>query len=420
MSDLFRSEAVRAQRPQLVGNIILDRHWSTTVAVWLLCAVVAAAVYAFFTLGFARKEVVSGEILPVDGLVEVGVAQGGVLTELRVGEGDEVAAGDVLAVVSAERSTAAGGAQARIGAGLQAQRQTLREELARLERQVRQQAAGHAELRTSLAALADQLEREITLQHRRVAVAAESEQQIRTLQRAQEAPRALLLQREGELIEQRARLEELRRERADVQARLRQARLDADEAAARLARERHALARDLATLQQSDAENDARGALLVRAPRSGTVAALAARVGQGVDPGAVLAMLVPAAARMEAVLYAPTRAIGLLQPGAAIELRYDAFPFERFGAFQGTLRQVSLAPLPPAEAARAAAVAGRELGGVPVYRLRVELAQQGVPADGRTVPLRAGMRLSATLVLERRRLVQWAFEPLAGLTGGAQ
>jgi membrane fusion protein len=34
-----------------------------------------------------------------------------------------------------------------------------------------------------------------------------------------------------------------------------------------------------------------------------------------------------------------------------------------------------------------------------------------------TLPLAAGMRLQADVLLERRRLVEWLFEPLLGLQG---
>jgi membrane fusion protein len=45
---------------------------------------------------------------------------------------------------------------------------------------------------------------------------------------------------------------------------------------------------------------------------------------------------------------------------------------------------------------------------------RITVALDDGPA---ALPLSAGMRLQADVLLERRRLVEWLFEPLLGLQG---
>ena len=49
-----------------------------------------------------------------------------------------------------------------------------------------------------------------------------------------------------------------------------------------------------------------------------------------------------------------------------------------------------------------------------LYQLTVELASQQVLAYGEPTPLRAGMTLDAAVVQERRRVIEWVFEPLIG------
>ena len=49
-----------------------------------------------------------------------------------------------------------------------------------------------------------------------------------------------------------------------------------------------------------------------------------------------------------------------------------------------------------------------------LYQLTVELASQQVLAYGEPTPLRAGMTLDAAVVQERRRVIEWLFEPLIG------
>ena len=53
----------------------------------------------------------------------------------------------------------------------------------------------------------------------------------------------------------------------------------------------------------------------------------------------------------------------------------------------------------------------------PLYRITVALDRQSVDAYGRPQPLTAGMQLEADVLLDRRHLIEWLFEPLLGLTG---
>ncbi len=53
----------------------------------------------------------------------------------------------------------------------------------------------------------------------------------------------------------------------------------------------------------------------------------------------------------------------------------------------------------------------------PYYRVTVALARQAVTAFGREEPLKPGMVLDADILGERRRLIEWVFEPLYSLKG---
>jgi len=162
---------------------------------------------------------------------------------------------------------------------------------------------------------------------------------------------------------------------------------------------------------------------VIRAPADGTVSALVADVGQSVGPGVALANLVPAndhggaSPRLQAELYAPSSAVGFIQAGQTVRLRYQAFPYQRFGHHEGRVLQVSRTPLQTTELASLplpGALAGSALGqpGEPLYRITVALDAQGVAVDGHTQPLLAGMQLDADVLLERHRLIEWLVEPV--------
>ena len=55
----------------------------------------------------------------------------------------------------------------------------------------------------------------------------------------------------------------------------------------------------------------------------------------------------------------------------------------------------------------------------PLYRVKVALEAQTVAAYGRAEPLQAGMQVEADVLLDRRRLIEWVFEPVFSLAGRA-
>jgi membrane fusion protein len=142
------------------------------------------------------------------------------------------------------------------------------------------------------------------------------------------------------------------------------------------------------------------------------LAGVLVQAGQSVVAGATLANVLPAQAQLQAHLYAPSSAVGFVREHQPVLLRYQAFPFQKFGHQAGHVVDVSRAPIAPAE------LAGIRPGSTePLYRITVALERQDMPAYGRAVPLAPGMQLEADVLLDRRRIIEWIFEPVLGITG---
>ena len=62
-------------------------------------------------------------------------------------------------------------------------------------------------------------------------------------------------------------------------------------------------------------------------------------------------------------------------------------------------------------------LAGVSTSAEPLYRITVRLDRQDVPAYGAPQALAPGMQLDADVVLDRRRLIEWIFEPVLGIAG---
>ena len=197
----------------------------------------------------------------------------------------------------------------------------------------------------------------------------------------------------------------LERERADLEGQLRALPLQAESAAGGIARE-------LALLSREAAEVDTDRRLVVRAPQAGTVSAVLAEPGQSVSPSSALASLMPQGSTLQAHLFAPSSAVGFVRPGQQVQLRFDTYAYQKYGHRPGRVLQVSRTPLAASELATLALPAAALAE--PLFRITVALQ-----ADPGAEPLELapGMRLQADVLLERRRLVEWLFEPLIGLRG---
>ncbi|CAM5428875.1 hypothetical protein RLIN73S_04377 [Rhodanobacter lindaniclasticus] len=51
----------------------------------------------------------------------------------------------------------------------------------------------------------------------------------------------------------------------------------------------------------------------------------------------------------------------------------------------------------------------------PMYRVQVASDSQHVLAYGKQEPVKPGMALEADVLIDRRRLIEWVFEPLYGM-----
>ena len=99
-------------------------------------------------------------------------------------------------------------------------------------------------------------------------------------------------------------------------------------------------------------------------------------------------------------------------------LRYQAYPYQKFGQHHGQVISVSRTTLSAAELANVVGtVPGLGGNGEQIYRIRVGIEQQSVLAYGESRPLQAGMLVEADVLQETRRLYEWVLEPLYSLTG---
>jgi membrane fusion protein len=124
---------------------------------------------------------------------------------------------------------------------------------------------------------------------------------------------------------------------------------------------------------------------------------------------------------LEVQLYAPSRAVGFVAPGQEVLIRYQSFPYQKFGLQRGIVSDVSTTPfapneLPPSLASTILSNAQQNINGFnnneALYRIQVKLARQVITTYGKEQSLRPGMTLEADVIQDRRKIWEWIAEPL--------
>jgi HlyD family secretion protein len=421
----------------LVGSELaspLPRRVLWTIHVLILALVLWAA--------FGRLDVVAvaeGRLVPRSQLKIVQPAEGGILREILVAEGERVRAGQVLARMDAKLAMADAAAleqdlalrelqlrridaelhgakplepqgepealyaqvEAQRQARVQAYENSLAEERAvtaratrdmQAAREMREKLAGSLPLvleqERAFARLAKEGYAGKLMSSQRLRERLELEQDLRAQEHRVESARSTIQQAErrvGQLT-------------ANYNAQLRTERIEAE-------RERSRLGQELEKLRhrQSLAE--------LRAPVDGVVKDLATHTaGSVLSPGAVLMTVVPDGEALLAEVWLQNQDVGFVRAGQPVKLKLAAFPFQKYGMLEGRVLQIS------ADASERSAESGRA---ALAYRALVELGSQELRAADTKHALLAGMQLSAEIRLAERTVLEYLLSPVQKIAAEA-
>lgn len=413
---LFRTEVTVHRQQQWLGTVLLtprpSHRWVSILAIAIGAAIIALVWFGHFT----RTAHIGGWLVPDAGVVRVFAPHAGVVTALHVKEGAEIRKGAPLLALSTETvSTARGATKAEIAKRMAERRQILLEERRQQEMLLAQQQRAIATRIAAMQSEETQASDEMALLRSRIGVAERAEALHDKLASQGFISELRMQQVQSETLEQKARAGALERTRLGI-ARERMA-LQGEllDLPLKTKREIAAIERSLATLEQELASTESEREIVIASSQDGTVTAVLAERGGHATPAAALLSIVPAGTKLEAHLYGPSRAVGFVRPGQRVQIRYQAYPYQKFGHYEGTVATVSRSTVNPAEIPQFAAQGGN--AAEPVYRITVRLDRQDVRAYGAAMQLQAGMQLEADIALETRRLIEWALDPLFTLTG---
>lgn len=408
---LFRHEVTDQASSDWLGPVRLATPVS--LRIWTFAALgMATAVLAWLALGsYTRREKVTGQLIPQAGLIDLAANAAGTVSRVMVSEGGRVREGDPLVALSGEHvSESLGGAESSVSQQLRGQLAQLDHDIADTGRLAAQQGDDLRAQITKLDGQLHQIDTQVGIQLKQVASLQQVLDKVAPLLHKGYIPLLEVEQQKMSLLSAQSQAESLRQQHFAVEQQAVSLRDQLDQLPTSTAVKLGDLRRQRAQIAQTLAQNEAGRASVLRAPRDGMVSSLLVRPGQAVIIGQAMLAIVPADSPMQAQLLVPSRAAGFVHPGMEVVLHYQPFPYQKFGLQRGVVRKVSESALSPSEVSLL--LGGQPPVNEPQYRILVDLPAQDVQVYGRAERLRPGMAVEGDLLLDRRRIYEWIFEPL--------
>lgn len=413
--NLFRHQAIENKKQHALGDILLLPKFAHSFIVGCLITWVCTVIFWLFSSSYTRKESVSGWLEPPAGIVRVYPETNGTIKKIYVSEGTTVEAGQQLFLVETEAQLSTGQQlSTQLIKEYSSQQKLLEEELIRTKSiYAKRQQDGTQKIFAAQQELG-MLEQQLKTNDALYNVVLTQGQRLRSLKREGHVSNAEFeksIQQELSLkSDQQTLLKNKITQRNLIEQLQTQQKLLPEEQANAESQIRSRLS-DIA---QQIAQVNGQSTRVIKAARAGIVNNMQIREGQQISLGnnAPLLTLLPHDERLTANLLVPVRSAGFVATGQAINIRYDAFPYQKFGLYEGTIESISKTILLPNELLNTP-LEIRE----PVYRITAILNQMNVQAYGKNFHLKPGMTLSADIRLSDRTLIQWLLEPIYSLKG---
>lgn len=385
----------------------LDREpppWAARALAWILLALFSVAALAAALLRVPETVAATFVLTPVRGTDPVRAFQGGIVTEVRALDTRAVRAGETLFTIASPPV----GDRAAEWEGLKAQIGGAGERLANARQKYDGEQRADGEAEQQLKARLESLDRTILKNSEQLAVAAElADRQKKTFEEGVSSWMDLArLRLEINRLEVDA--EQAKAQREDTRRAGEKLRFERRSRQAQFQEVQRGLAEELskANFRAAMLENElvrTGSQLTVPAPCTGSILQLHVRnVGATVREGDPLADLACEGQALQAELTLPQEGMALVRAGQPVKLLYDAFPYQRYGARQATIRWISPESV-------------GEKGGTSAFRALADLRETQFLIHGRPRPVVPGMGGRARVIVGRRSLISYAFEPLRQL-----
>ncbi|ENQ8700637.1 HlyD family efflux transporter periplasmic adaptor subunit [Vibrio harveyi] len=413
---IYRKEYFEAQKSNTEGKILISTSLNQNVYLFI-SIMVLLAVSSFITFAeYTRRDTLIGIVSPLGGMIKVKANDSGYVEKLFVKEGDSVEIMSPLYEIKTERFDESGvGVKKRILSSINQQHKLL------VERRLQESKKFNLKKKALIDDI-KHLDNEISILE---SILSLSVRELELSSKLLENKRLLLnkkflseldfqkqqldfISKQSESKNQNLNLQRLKREKQNLITNMDDLEINKDITLKDLDRQIEAMNQSkVEFLYKSDSQ--------VRSPIEGIVASILAEEGHSVSNGQPLLVIVPQNDKAFVELYAPSRSIGFMKVGQKVRLRFDAFPYEKFGVQTGTITSISKSSVAPEMLANRRLINSNEVEGL--YQVKVEMEKPTITVYGKEERLVSGMTVTADVELDTRKIYEWILEPLYSIKG---
>ena len=411
---LFRKEAVENSLGRLSGDILLTPKLSQIAITIFILVWVAIAFIWLTNSNYSRKETVLGWLESTEGIARVyNDVTGGTVTEIYVNDGQEINQGDRLFRIDTSK---------KLTNGNQLEDLLLTEYLnqkllltKQLERNQDNFPLQENQLKIQLASAKlerDKLSKQLGILRQQELIVVDEVSKYDALFAKQAITQMEVNRANKELLSIQGEQQVVSRLLEKQKEIINQHEAELQLIPSKLADDSSVINAEIHRLNQQILQVKSQKEKVFYAPISGHISNLQIKKGQKTSTTAPLLSIVPVNANLMINLLVPIRSAGFLAVGQQLSVRYDAFPYQKFGIYSATVTKISSSVFLPEEFINASFSLQE-----PFYQVEASLNDDSVTAYGKVVPLKSGMTLSADINLSKRSLLEWLLEPIYSLKG---
>ncbi|OLQ93771.1 hypothetical protein BIY21_11160, partial [Vibrio ponticus] len=408
----FREEIYQYKKQRNMGKVIIKQSFSTHIIAISLLTLLIAAFYLLSTSTYARKETVSGYLVPEKGTVRIHSNRTGVVDQILVSEGELVKSGDMLVKVRNSESLTNG---IELSDELISQ---ITSQIESIEHQVNAKNQLYISeivgLEIQINKLEDSkkvIENTILTDQNKLILSRSNFQKSKKLHENGHISKSTLDEINQLYLDTQVALNVSQGEKLQVD-------MEINNLKSNLVRLPHTHEVEMALLERQVSELESQLLQLnnqfefvAKAPEAGYITGIRVNNGSPVTQARPILSIIPIDSPLHLELLLPSRSIGFIEAGNTINVRFDAFPYQKFGLLKGTVSHIDKSILLPNDTNSPLNI------NQAMYRIQAKIDSQSITAYGKQFPLKAGMLAQADIVLEKRTLLEWFLEPIFSIKG---
>lgn len=414
-SKLFRQEAIDFQSKRWVGKALLLSRIPTWIVVSLSLFFIAVFIVYISTASYSRRIKVPGEIITTPKAVTIYSPTQGYIKRVFFNVGDEVNRNEHLFEIDSSQETTSGSVGEETLDSINKQIVQIRTIIDKL---THNREENEKSIKKQIAKFNDSLE-EI---NRFLEVSKDNLTGIKKTTREYERYHGQGLITQDQLTnqqyiyyQQQNLYNSLNNQKDQLIVQLNQLNTDLITKIADIENKISEYQYQLSDLERNKIETTAVNTIVVTSKITGKIQSRLAEEGEMVKSGAPIVQITPNSESVKYyfVLWVTDSTLPYLKLNDEVNISYSAFPVDKFGLFRGNIAQISYAPASKEEIyEKVAAEQNQPANNQNYYKVVLKIPETSISDKGNQLQLSEGLKGTAILYLEKRKLYQWMVAPI--------